>query len=472
MRTKFRVLILFVLMISVLHFLSCSNATVPSGNDISPSLKEKIKSSTKQLKLSLEKATNLYIGKTTGSNLRSSLDSENKLFKITEDGYSQEITYEYEVTTVIEYEENIYDTDGNITGKETKTRTETSIETATESFVPTSIIKLTQNFVIVCFSEDNYLVDTSTGYSYKYTETLPYIHSSIAEYYGDSIQTDSDNNIYFVTETDSKLYKLDITNPNEVSLTLMSPKNETVSRETWGVDKNGNIAYEGRDASGNGVLRFKNANGGFVNLPGNTNHSSTMFWQGLDGLLYYFNGSNQETFVKKINNNPYSVENYEENYDGDYSDARNMGQCGFKALLKAKNKNRTILLADGSAYPEFYEVYNLDTNKLKKINVNTIGLSQFKFGIASDDYYYFVGKNTNNQPTLVKVDPVSYSFDPLLNDGLYDVYNLSLSDDSIIFNALRMSDGAIILGKINANKTIDVIEENLEEEITVLERIN
>ena len=34
-----------------------------------------------------------------------------------------------------------------------------------------------------------------------------------------------------------------------------------------------------------------------------------------------------------------------------------------------------------------------------------------------------------------------------------------------------MNDGAIILGKIASDKTISILDENLEEQITVLEKI-
>ena len=155
-----------------------------------------------------------------------------------------------------------------------------------------------------------------------------------------------------------------------------SATTENVNSTIWGVDSYGNIAYEGTDASGNGVLRFKSINGGYSNLPGNTNHSFTMFWQGLDGLLYYFNASNETTKIKRLNVTPFSVSDNaeEENETG------TMGACGFKALLKAKNKNRIILLADGSAYPEFYEVYNANTNTLKKIEASSIISLRFRHG--------------------------------------------------------------------------------------------
>ncbi|MCR5763226.1 MAG: hypothetical protein K6G00_07590 [Treponema sp.] len=143
---------------------------------------------------------------------------ENKLFKITEDGYVQEISYTYEVTSVIEYEENVYDENGVITGTETKTDVKT--ETATENFTPTKIIKLNKKYLIVCFSSDNYLVNSETGAAYKYANEVPYISNSLSYYYGDSVSTDSADNIYYVSS--SNIVKLDVSNPNSVTLKKIS----------------------------------------------------------------------------------------------------------------------------------------------------------------------------------------------------------------------------------------------------------
>ena len=122
-----------------------------------------------------------------------------------------------------------------------------------------------------------------------------------------------------------------------------------------------------------------------------------------------------------------------------------------KALLKVKNKNRIILVEDGSAYPFFHEVYNPDTNIVTTKKASDIGLNKIKFAVSSDDFYYFVGSDENNNCKVVKVDPVTYQYEYLLSDGTYDVYNLSVNDSSIIFNALRMSDGAIVIGRIDNN---------------------
>ena len=42
----------------------------------------------------------------------------------------------------------------------------------------------------------------------------------------------------------------------------------------------------------------------------------------------------------------------------------------------------------------------------------------------------------------------------------------------MIFNALRMPDGAKIIGEIDSGGTVTILDETLNTEVTVLERIN
>ena len=67
---------------------------------------------------------------------------------------------------------------------------------------------------------------------------------------------------------------------------------------------------------------------------------------------------------------------------------------------------------------------------------------------------------------------MTYQYEYLLSDGEYDVYNLSVNKNSIVFNALRMNDGAIVMGSINNNGIIKILDDKLESKVTVLERIN
>ena len=448
---KFLPVLIPLTAISCINIMSCSDMTNLDSSADSTIITTSTTSTTSYdtsrtlLKIDLSDATNLYIGKTSSSaSARSVTDSsENKLFKITEEGESQEVTYTYQA------------------GTETKDEK--------EAYIPESVIKLSSDFSIICFSSVNYLVNTKTGSCYKYTqEQIPYENS---------IWTDSDGNFYFSylgTIYNFLVYKLDITDPTNITLKAMTPKTESI--ETFGIDKNGNIAYKALSPSGS-VLRFRTTSGKFYNLPGDADYNP-VFWQGLDGLIYYsiydyMNNSNSTTMkIEKLNSSPSSAEDLAKVFFTESEEESHY--YGYESLLlKAKNKDRTILLGTGFELSQIlYEVYNPDTNELREVKLTDIGLSKIITGISSDDYYYFMGKDISSNPIIVKVDPVTYSYETLLDDQNYDLYSISLSGDSIIFNALRMSDGAIVLGKINQDKSIDILNEDLEEQVTVLERIN
>ena len=121
-------------------------------------------------KIEISNATNLFIAPASSVSGRSARNlSGNKLFKITGDGYVQEVTYIYE------------DDDGNPT-------------TSTETLSPTSIVVLNTDYLIVSFGYNNsYLVNSNTGACYIYTNDLPNIAQGNS-YWRESIGEDSNGN--------------------------------------------------------------------------------------------------------------------------------------------------------------------------------------------------------------------------------------------------------------------------------------
>lgn len=425
-----------ILLVTLLLFLFSCNGGVETPNSSSDNRN-------KRLVLDLKDASTLYIGKSSLSSSRGAENgsSQNKIFKVTEDGYSQEVTYYYET--------DVYDANGNVVGKKK--------EKVTEVMIPEKLIKLNENYLIVSFGyTNNYLVDTKTGYCFNYPFNIPY-YTPTSYFYGESVQSDAAGNIYIGDWF--KILKIDISDPQNLSVEQINPSTERMEGIEWAVDSKGNCAYSAIDELGNSVLRLKKKTGGYMNLPGSASYQ-LYFWQGLDGQIYYLSlDSEYHQKIKKIDNLNYVIS------DVDSDDFR---YDGWKALLRAKNKNRIVAVADN----EIYELYNPNTNRVTKKPASDIGLTTIRFAVSSDDFYYFVGSDENNNCKVVKVDPLTYSYEYLLSDGTYDVYNLSVNDSSIIFNALRMSDGAIVIGRIDNNGNIKILDDKLENQVTVLERIN
>ena len=421
-------------------------------------------------KMDIAGASNLFIA--PSSSLTKSGASVNKLFKVTEDGYVQEVTYTVE------------DEKGNPVS-------------STETLSPTSMALLNNDYLIIAFRKnynynydgpgsesDNYLVSIGTGACYIYTADIPlcvltnYIPSPHA---GQNIETDNNGNIYFValsfssmsTSPRYSLKKLSVTDIDNVTITTVSAATDDVDK--FGVDIDGNIAYGGRDLSNSNVLRYIKSSGEIENLSG----TSPLFWRGFNGKLYYYNGSNLSNSIKELIANPFTVLDYGSNASFSMyvdSEAR---------LLKIKNKDRIIVHnsiysnyfdagGSGTNVSPIYEVYNGITHEPSVIaDYSTFSLASVKCSIASDDYYYIAGTSSGGTPknVLVRVDPADNSYTTLI-DGGYDIYKMTVdSNDVITFSALRMSDGAIVMGEVSSLGNITVLDATLTAEVVVLERI-
>jgi len=407
--------------------------------------------------LNIKDAKNLYIApaknKRSAARAQSNDVTVNRLFKITDEGVVQEVTYENE--------------DG---------------ETISISLYPTNIIIMSDEYLIVTFNKDeHYLVNSSTGACYEYTKDLPNHNPNKTEYFDwgskqsefpffndyssfstKHILNDSYGNIYFLipaiffgaglhdpTKYSVSIRKITVTDINNVTISTVSAQNDYVT--SFGVDQYGNIAYSGYedDRKMNSLARYRGYNGGFEALPYAS--SGTLFWTGFNGKLYYSRDG-----ISEITPTPYTVTQYS-----------TISPYG-NTLLKMKSKGRILLLGDTSGV----EVYNHTTQTASEIKYSTFGMQSVKSNIAaaSDNYYYLAGIS-GTKYVLVRVNPDDNSYTTLLNGG-YDIYKMTVrGNDTVVFNALRLSDGAIILGEISKAGTLTVLDETLHEEITVLVRI-
>jgi len=181
--------------------------------------------------------------------------------------------------------------------------------------------------------------------------------------------------------------------------------------------------------------------------------------------LYYYNSSNPDAYIKELYPEPFSAVNYGNN-DWTTGSGFNTG-IGIDNLLRIKDSRRIIGYNSSGAV----ELYNEQINNATAIAISTFGLASIKFGIASDTYYYLAGTSTGTpKSVLVKIDSVNSSYTTLI-DGGFDIYKMTVgSDDVITFNALQMSNGAVV-GQVSSLSNLEILDVTLTEEVTVLERI-
>ena len=357
-----------------------------------------------------------------------SLDNVNKLFKVTDDGYVMEVEY--------------YDEDTNL---------------ITTTKYPQSIHSVDNNFIFITFIDstnlpETYLVRIEDGAVFSYGATpdqnLPpeaggaFLNSKF-------IHTDNYNNIYLLS---TWIRKIDVSNPDNLTEEQITSDVEEV--HCFIVDGNGNIIYSGNNIG----FKLRFLNGGLHFLESATKK----YWLGYDNNFYYYTNS-----LVKININNNTAEEIQ------LSDTLPLDFAG-QYIIKMENLNKIIIISQnqlGSIV--IAEVYN-NENKIKSQDMNEAGLQSVEGVIYSQNYYYIEGKNNSTQPILLKFDASSFphTFELLLEENMYDIYKMTVSsEDEVVFNALRMSDGKKVIGRISSGGTVEIIDEELDRKLIQLIQI-
>jgi hypothetical protein len=411
----------------------------------------------------------LIIGGT--GNLKSAGSSSNQagntLFKITEDGVVQEISY-WKIDTIY---------------IETEKGTEMEIDSTemTTTFFPVHIFDADENHLIVCFNEVSpddpnthfefdYLVRKSDGAVFElplgyrpetrwthYNQMFKNEESSVL------IQRDDEGTIYFVGKGD--IMKLRVQDPENINIQQITTGGHTGEGvSNYRVNGSGHIIFNTEGISTPAVTRIRFSNGGLA-YPEKT---IKPFWRGFDNNFYisytppYQAGVSIFPVVEKV-----TIENGQVNY-------QRIGEVNHPSaeltymlnsyIFKMRNLNKIVTMefadhmnVDGKVVAE---VYNTD-NEIKAFAMSELGISQVKIGISSDNFYYLSGMD-QNQPVLVKVDPSGFphSAQHLVPRGSYDIYKMVVtSDDYVMVYALRMSDGNNVIIQISPSGELTVLDD-------------
>ena len=95
-----------------------------------------------------------------------------------------------------------------------------------------------------------------------------------------------------------------------------------------------------------------------------------------------------------------------------------------------------------------------------KTNTIDLPLSVTSIAKSSSNYVYISGIDKNNNDTvIVKFNPNDNSFIKY-TIGNYNLYNFNVTDNTIIFSALRKNDGKNVLGKIDKDGTLTITYES------------
>ena len=326
------------------------------------------------------------------------------------------------------------------------------IKASAKSLKPNAIYHANDEYMIVVFRYNNIacLVSKKTGAVYSlenvgvpYDYHLMFVNSS-------PVLSDGKNNIYFTTskynpdnpDKYEELYRIDVTNPEKVfAKPLTAPNDDNVG--PFAVDRVGNVVYS---YSGNNSVgaRLAFPGGGYENL------NIDYCWTAPDGKLYYEDREmvyRLDIKGKEVSKTEYG--NVYISYDCYYLTSGN----------RAYILNREGVLA---------EVYNPEGKPRLVEGVPPLTNIQ---AVTQSEEELFIAGESDGEPRVIRVNPVTGAWSDLYEPGDYEVYNMVYAGGRLTVNALRMNDGAIIMGELDGTGKMKVLDEKSNSKVLYLTRI-
>lgn len=450
------------------------------GGGINP-VNEEDSPSGKIAYMNISDASLITIGQKAGSttsnlgDMDSTADSKSvssgstlKVFKMTEDGGVQEITY--------------LDADGNEI---------TDVET------PVLIQSIDENHIVLFFGmneynvTESYIVNKTDNSVFKIDYRLA-MDSGALYTYRTLFKMDKNNNIYTIF-SDSNLsgygiLKISQNENNSYQSTEIIPMEASLSE--FIVDEDGNIIYT------TGTSAFDRVSKLYIN--DGTVHEiddSHAFWIGLDGNFYSDLGIYNRS-TGEYSDSDLSARNYAKyeisgsNYTRTLINVANDDYKCFNSyrshIMTTSNKVMSYEYASSSdSNMKLCELYN-DTMIPKNHSIDMKGILDAK---GSNNFYYILGADstlpgvfhplqppyipeyTDLHPyiTLRKYNPADHSYTTLIEPGNYAIFTFTVTaDDILTFSGVRLSDQAKVLGRIT-NDVLEIIDESSDVNIFQIE---
>ena len=339
------------------------------------------------------------------------------------------------------------------------------IKASAKSLKPDAIYHANDEYMIVVFRYNiACLVSKKTGAVYSLENVGHPVSKEYTSYMfvnSSPVLSDGKNNIYFKTDKYNpdnpdkyeELYRIDVTNPEKVTAKpLTAPNDKWVS--SFAVDAVGNVFYS------DDVGRLAFPGGGFANC------DNTSYWTAPDGKLYY-RGSDQ---VYDDATGKYGCPIYRLDIEGQKVTKTEYGNVDFYF----NGYNSYYLTSGGRAYilnsyGELIEVYNPEGKPHLVEGVPALTNIQ---AVAQSEEELFIAGESDGQPRVIRVNPVTGDWKDLYTPGDYEVYNMVYAGDRLTVNALRMNDGAIIMGELDGTGEMNVLDETSNSKVLYLTRIN
>jgi len=343
----------------------------------------------------------------------------------------------------------------------------------TEQLNPTGVFNLTDSYVIVTYETlpnrevPAVLVRRSDGAVFSLDSVgAPILAPPLGAGEGSFLslavpKTDSNGLVYFmaqITEGQSAVVGLDVSNPFSLTAARMTPETDAVIGFT--VTPEGHVAYVYGDGGSN---RVRKSDGSIHNLPDGTYMA---LWVGIDGKIHFQDSTGadaNEIFTVSIDG------------AGTVSTDSVIGTGLTNAWISSLNSylvqftDRVLLIDTLNGYVAEVENPGNSPRGVTIAEIDTIDIAG-----ASTAHYFLAGTDASNNPLLLKVDPLTDGVTTLLPDGgvSFDIISMVVApDETVTFNALRLSDGIKIIGSVASDGTLTILDEALNAEVISLERL-
>jgi hypothetical protein len=324
---------------------------------------------------------------------------------------------------------------------------------------PSAVYNVNDEYAILVFGYDEgYLARKNDGAVFSLKDAG--IPRSGAQYFSYKnakvVQTDSFDNIYYESTIPGTLIKIDISDPDKLTKVDYIKLENNGSFLGYDVNPDGNVAYSYL-SDNQRSQRIRKSNGGLYNLP------SGAWWIGLDDKIKLYAAYPGEKIITYTITSSFDVMTSETS-TLDFYIRENV------YFYLVRFSDRILLIGKGIGSEEL--VFEVENPGNTPRVIPLAQLSTIKHLVYSNDYYYVSGNNGSEQPILLKINPASDVITNLLPPNQYDIYAMTVDPNNVVtFNALRMSDGAKVIGEISASGRVAVLDETINAEVTVLERI-
>ena len=334
---------------------------------------------------------------------------------------------------------------------------------STKSLKPDAIYHANDEYMIVVFRYNSIacLVSKKTGAVYSLENVgvpddhqLMFVNSS-------PVLSDGKSDIYFKTyiynnpDKHEELYRIDVSNPEKVfAKPLTGPQDNQIN--AFAVDAAGNVVYS-YYGNNSGGARLALAGGGYKNL------NDCCYWTAPDGNLYY-----QGDQVYDETTGEYGCPIYRLDIEGQKVTETEYGRfnvyIGSDSYYLTSGDRAYIL----NSYGELIEVYNPEGKPRLVEVVPALGNIQT---VAQSEEELFIAGESDGEPRVIRVNPMTGAWSDLYTPGDYEVYNMVYAGGRLTVNALRMNDGAIIMGELDGTGKMNVLDEKSNSKVLYLTRI-